>query len=317
MTRQLHQPVVIDARAREERLRFWRPVPLEAADVVCGEGAVGELPIHAHQALQVMLPASRFAVVDGRSAAVVVRPGQVHVAAPLELHGARSLDDVPCAMRILLVAPAMLTALGGVAPLPWRGVAPGGRQFVLDDQELYAQLWALTGELRGPLVALTCVPRLVDALVRMLGRLAARPAPAAIPRAGRQAGAVARVCDHLRAHVAESVSLDELAALAGLSKFHLLRSFRRVHGVTPHAYQMQLRLARAWQLIAQGHPLSRATYDAGFADQSHLTRRFGSQFGITPARYARQLAAPPGVAPAAAFGAEHEATPARERLLTA
>jgi AraC-like DNA-binding protein len=85
-----------------------------------------------------------------------------------------------------------------------------------------------------------------------------------------------------------------------LSKFYLLRAFRRAHGITPHAYQMQLRLAHAWRFIVEGRPLSRATYDAGFADQSHLTRRFSAMFGLTPARYARQLAVPPATAPSAA-----------------
>jgi AraC-like DNA-binding protein len=64
---------------------------------------------------------------------------------------------------------------------------------------------------------------------------------------------------------------------------------------------MQLRLARAWRLITEGCPLSRTTYDAGFADQSHLTRRFAAAFGLTPARYARQLAVAPGAEPAGAI----------------
>jgi AraC-like DNA-binding protein len=110
------------------------------------------------------------------------------------------------------------------------------------------------------------------------------------------------VRDYLRAHVAESVSLDELAVVAGLSKYYLLRAFRLAHGLTPHAYQMQLRLAYAWRLIVDGRSLSHATYDAGFADQSHLTRRFASAFGLSPARYARELAVPPGATSTGAFG---------------
>jgi AraC-like DNA-binding protein len=56
---------------------------------------------------------------------------------------------------------------------------------------------------------------------------------------------------------------------------------------------MQLRLARARRLLAEGRPLSHVTYDAGFADQSHLTRRFAEFYGLTPARFARQLATAP------------------------
>jgi AraC-like DNA-binding protein len=216
-------------------------------------------------------------------------------------------------MRLLLVAPAALPTLADERSAPWRGVAPGRRQFVVDDQELYAELWSLVGELRGPLVALTCAPRLTACLARLLAALPAPAAKTATPPEGRQADGVARVCERLRAHTAERVSLDELASVARLSKFYLLRAFRRVHGVTPHAYQMQLRLAHAWRLVAEGLPLTRATYDAGFADQSHLTRRFAAQFGVTPARYARLLALPPGAAANGALGADGAAvSPPRE-----
>jgi AraC-like DNA-binding protein len=57
---------------------------------------------------------------------------------------------------------------------------------------------------------------------------------------------------------------------------------------------MRLRLGFAWRMIVDGFSLTRATYDAGFADQSHLTRRFAAAFGLPPARYARMLAVPPG-----------------------
>jgi AraC-like DNA-binding protein len=110
-------------------------------------------------------------------------------------------------------------------------------------------------------------------------------------------------------HVAESVSLDELASVAGLSKFYLLRAFSRAHGFTPHAYQMHLRVARAWRLIVDGYPLTRATYDAGFADQSHLTRQFAATFGVTPARYARQLARPTGASPGCELVADQSPAP--------
>lgn len=270
------------------RLHFWRPIPREAADIICGEGAVDALPIHAHDALQVMLPASRFAVVDGTGADVIVSPGQLYVAAPLELHGAHGIDGAPCDMRIVLVPLATLPSSSSC----WTGTIPGHRQLVADDPALYGKLWTLVGQLRDPLVDLSSATRLLECIGRLLAGLDPRPPHAPARRARRQADGIDRVGTHLRAHVADSISLDELAQVAGLSKFHLLRAFRRSYGVTPHAYQRQLRLAHAWRAIADGHSLTRATYDAGFADQSHLTRQFAALFGVTPARCARQLAMP-------------------------
>jgi AraC-like DNA-binding protein len=281
-------------------MRFWRALPLEVADIICGEGTVDDLPIHSHASLRIMLPASRFAVVDGRGSAVVVGPGQIHIAAPQELSGARSIDGTPCAMRVILVAPKVLPRAGE----PATRLSPATtrtKSVVIDGLGCYAELWALVDDMRGPLVAVECATRLHECLSRLLAQQASPPAHVATLRSERHTAGVDRVCDHLRTHVAERLSLDELASIAGLSKFYLLRAFRHSYGVTPHAYQMQLRLGLAWRLIGSGCPLSRATYDAGFADQSHLTRRFAAVFGLTPARYARQLANKPGATPNDAF----------------
>ena len=83
----------------------------------------------------------------------------------------------------------------------------------------------------------------------------------------------------------EPVTLAELAALSGVSRFQLLRGFAREIGITPHAYLVQLRVRVARRLLAQGHTPAQAALLAGFADQSHLTRAFVRQCGITPGRY--------------------------------
>ena len=169
-------------------------------------------------------------------------------------------------------------------------------ELIVDDGELYAELMAVFDSLRRPLVELQCESRLLECLARLVGR---RAEPGMTPAdAGAQPPAgVVTARDYLRAQAVKNVTLDELAAVAGLSKFYLLRAFARAYGLTPHAYQMELRLARARRLLAEGRPLSHVTYDAGFADQSHLTRRFAAFYGLTPARYARQLATPPGWSP--------------------
>lgn len=81
------------------------------------------------------------------------------------------------------------------------------------------------------------------------------------------------------------LTLAELAAACGTSRFALLRGFRRDVGTTPHAYIVQRRVALARRLLDAGTPPAEAAGAAGFADQSHLTRAFVRQFGITPGRY--------------------------------
>ena len=88
------------------------------------------------------------------------------------------------------------------------------------------------------------------------------------------------------------LSLQAMADMAGVSRFHFLRAFSRVTGATPHAYILQRRVRLARRLLAAGRETGQASADAGFADQSHMTRAFVRQLGMTPARY-RQVVSEP------------------------
>ena len=81
------------------------------------------------------------------------------------------------------------------------------------------------------------------------------------------------------------VSLEDLAKLAGLSPYYLVRTFQKAFGFPPHAYQIQSRLRCARSLLRRGHSISDAAQEAGFHDQSHLHRHFKRAMGITPKQY--------------------------------
>jgi AraC-like DNA-binding protein len=98
---------------------------------------------------------------------------------------------------------------------------------------------------------------------------------------------VRRARAHLRERWDQRVSLAELSAAAGLSRFELVRRFREQNGVTPHAFQTNLRVEQARRLLAAGVPPAQVAARCGFADQPHLTRVFKRAVGVTPARYAR------------------------------
>jgi AraC-like DNA-binding protein len=86
--------------------------------------------------------------------------------------------------------------------------------------------------------------------------------------------AVNRAIVYIEKHYKTSFSLDDLIEKAFLSKFHLIRIFKKQTGLTPHAYQMQLRLNEARRLIFQDKSLTEIAYDLGFADQAHFTNTF-------------------------------------------
>lgn len=93
----------------------------------------------------------------------------------------------------------------------------------------------------------------------------------------------------LHAKLFEDISLEELARQAGVSKFHLLRSFRRHFGLPPHAYQLQQRVFQVKRLLGNGRPVADIAVECGFTDQSHLNRVFRSLVGTTPGQYAAQF----------------------------
>lgn len=105
---------------------------------------------------------------------------------------------------------------------------------------------------------------------------------------------VARVRDRLAGDLTSRPTLDELAELAGGSRFQLARAFKRRFGLPPLTYHLQLRLERAKTMLAAGRPAVDVAVATGFADQSHLHRHFRRHTLLTPGAFARQLTEPPG-----------------------
>jgi transcriptional regulator GlxA family with amidase domain len=109
--------------------------------------------------------------------------------------------------------------------------------------------------------------------------------PPRIPAPARSAAAIQRVLRHINENLNQALTLSELADLAGLSIWRFATVFRQQVGVSPHRYICRLRLARAQALIRQGMPVASAASEAGFYDQSHLSRHFKTVFGMTPGQY--------------------------------
>jgi len=128
---------------------------------------------------------------------------------------------------------------------------------------------------------------------------------------------IRRALVHIERHFTEALYLDDLAALAGLSVCRFVTVFRRQVGLTPHRFVCRERVRYARTLLADGVPAAQAALEAGFFDQSHLSRHFKSVYGVTPGRYLReQVQAPPsragriGYPARAAFSALSSSRPA-------
>lgn len=101
----------------------------------------------------------------------------------------------------------------------------------------------------------------------------------------RYESALKRAWQFLEVNLDENISLSDLAKVAGMSRFHLLRAFREHQGLPPHTWLMQQRLKQARLLLRQQRSLVGIAAELGFVDQSHFIRRFHVAYGITPGRY--------------------------------
>jgi AraC-like DNA-binding protein len=209
----------------------------------------------------------------GAGDVIMVNPGEIHDGVPLE-GGPRSwhmLYFEPC-----LVQQSLADELEGDAEI----IHPA-----VKDERLahsFARLFqAVTDQgvsalSRDEALLLT----LLGTADRHMARSLRKPSPSVC---------VARARQWLDDTLDGNTTLADLAGLTGVSRFQLLRSFVRDTGVTPHAYLLQKRVGLAKPLLAKGASLAAIAHDLGFADQSHFTRAFRRQFGVTPGQYRAAL----------------------------
>ncbi|MFF1811893.1 AraC family ligand binding domain-containing protein [Streptomyces sp. NPDC058251] len=231
---------------------------------------------HAHDEFTIGVCVGGSEIIDYRGGRIHTGPGSIVVLAPGEMHTGGPAASDGYAYRALYAEPSLLTegTLGGL---------PHFRDPVLDDPELAAALRAAHTELSrcpDPLEAESRLPWLLTALA--CRHSTARPACDTVPGAAHIAHAVRdRLADELQA----PPSLASLATDFGLSRYQLLRAFRKTMGIPPYAWLAQHRVHRARGWLESGlRPAEVATL-VGFADQAHLTRWFRRVLGVTPAAY--------------------------------
>lgn len=107
------------------------------------------------------------------------------------------------------------------------------------------------------------------------------------PRNGQRAAVrqIQLAREYIDQHPDETVTLERLGQLAGMSPYHLQRTFKRVVGVSPKAYANARRLERMKSRLKQGDTVSRATYDAGYGSGSRAYEQARAGMGMTPGTY--------------------------------
>lgn len=154
---------------------------------------------------------------------------------------------------------------------------------IRDDPDLFAKLDRLCTSIEQGHDALEQQSLFASTMIAA-ARHAERKAK--IPEIKNAKWPVERAKAYLRERFNDPVSLEELAAACGLSRFHLAHAFTKEAGMSPHAYQVHVRIERARSLLQKGVSPAAAAASLGFADQSHFTRHFKRIMHVTPKQYA-------------------------------
>ncbi len=96
---------------------------------------------------------------------------------------------------------------------------------------------------------------------------------------------VNKVSAYIEEHITEKITVEVLADYVHMSKYHFLRKFKELTGVTVHAYLTDMRLIKACEELKAGSSIELAYQRAGFADYSSFLRNFKSAYGVSPKKY--------------------------------
>jgi|SRR5215471_8898036 len=236
------------------------------------------LPPHWHEEYSIGVSLRGGLAFDYKGAKHAAPNGVISCIAPGEVHNAYSSGEADWEFVGMLIPAAAVREIlnssecGSALPdIPRRIVA---------DRRLARRLTYLHARLMGS----------GDVLARQSGSLMAladffrRHTTARFPavRGAAEPDRVRRVRELIHCRFAETIPLALLAAEAGLSPYHFLRTFRASVGMTPHAYQTQIRVIEAKHRLAGGAAPAEAAAACGFCDQSHMARQFKRAECVTP-----------------------------------
>lgn len=238
---------------------------------------------HFHDGYAVGVTDDGLQVFHARGRRNVSTRGMVIAFAPGEPHDGEAGDANGFAYRMLYVREALVVEL--LTEAAERRVAmPNFRDPLLRAPALARAVTVTTRAFERSDDALRRFAALRD-LVGVLASTAGATAPR--DAVSREPHAVARARSYLHDRFAEKITMQDLAADAGVTRFRLTRAFVAAHGLPPHAYLLSVRLNAARHRLASGEAPADVAASCGFTDQAHLTREFRRRFWTTPGAYRR------------------------------
>ncbi|MCB8881807.1 AraC family transcriptional regulator [Acidisoma cellulosilytica] len=263
-----------------EEASFKRPFELRPIETLSARYVQRSFKPHAHEEYLLGIITAGAHSVWCRGEHHCVSGGTIVTMHPGDVHHGGAGDAEGWSQRMLYIGEDELRALLGVG-----ASSPSFRTSFHHSPDLAGRLARLHDMVhRSPLAMPrdTALTGLATLLRPMVGAIGSPPERRDLPDARVQ-----RMIDFLHAHAAEDIGLDALGALAGLGQRHTIDVFKRRVGLPPHAYHLGLKVRMVQKLLRQGVTPAQAAADAGFADQSHMTRHFIAIVGTTPAAFVR------------------------------
>lgn len=203
-------------------------------------------------------------------------PGSIMVLHPDEEHDGHAGSESGFRYRMLYVTPELAQEVLHGKPLPF---LKGG---ISNDPQLAAAAASILNSLDEPADPLAEDDAIFQLFTRLQSMCGNQPA-----NNGNCFAAANLAREYMNDNLHLPVSLDDLAECTGRDKWSLSKDYRVYFGTSPHRYITMRRLDSVKASILSGRPLSEASVDAGFYDQSHMSRHFKNAFGVSPARWCR------------------------------
>jgi AraC-like DNA-binding protein len=264
---------------RRDSIRFGIGAPgIERAEVYLSACAFEP---HRHDTYTIGVTTAGVQTFRYRGMRRVSLPGQLVILHPDEMHDGAAGTDDGFGYQALYLPPELVHDALDHSALP----------FVADPVQKPARptrlITALLADIDEPISDLGSVDiaAMIADTLRLLGGESHQS------RATIDFRAVELARDYLAAHAREQTSASTLEQITGADRFTLARHFRQAFGTSPDRYRTMRRLELARTAIEKGRPLAQAAAEAGFADQSHMTRQFKRTYGLTPARWTALTAA--------------------------
>jgi len=270
---------------RRDRISFKRPLGHRGLETLAAHYVRQTFRPHSHPEYLVGVITGGVHSVWCRGEQLHAPPGTVMSMRPGDIHHGNAAVEAGWVQRMFYVAEDTMAEILGDRRDTSRASLPDFASSSRHDWNLARRLERIHDAVHGSMLTLERDAALV-ALAEVVARLAGETSDDR-PRGAAPDARTRRLVDYLHAHVSEDVSLDELSLLVGLRRRQTIDLFKRATGLPPHAFHIGLKVRLVQDSLLKGQSLAAAAVEAGFADQSHMTRHFTAIIGMTPATYAK------------------------------